>query len=47
MKYQNKKFAVPMPSEAEAWPFEPKPVRPYCGECDRPADFCDCKKAED
>ena len=33
-------------SSVDHWPFEPKPVRPHCETCDRPADFCECEKEE-
>lgn len=42
-RFQQPSFTVPMPSEAKAWPFPPKPERPICSGCDRPIDFCECK----
>lgn len=46
-EYLKPKFSVPMPANVADWPFEPKPVRPFCEECQRPEDFCECKKTED
>jgi hypothetical protein len=48
VKYQQPKFTVGMPTKAKDWPFEPKPVRPFCETCQRPEDFCECcTKTED
>lgn len=46
-RYQQPTFTVPMPAAAERWPFEPKPVRPFCETCQRPEGFCECKKEEE
>lgn len=44
-QYQKPSFSVPMAGKGD-WPFAPKPVRPHCEKCDRPADFCECPKEE-
>lgn len=47
--YLKPKFTLPAGPVGKdvAWPFEPKPVRPFCEECQRPQDFCECKEKDD